>query len=78
MNGSAEWKGTLGAYDRIKQAQEAIAKVLPVYNYYEKFRGQPQASISSAPRILQHPLSICAPALRARGRKVEAQRRTFP
>ena len=49
MNGSAEWKGTLAAYDRIKQAGEASAKVLPVYNYFEQFRGRAQASYR-APR----------------------------
>jgi hypothetical protein len=49
MNGSAEWKGTLAAYDRIKQAQEATAKVLPVYNYFEQFRASPAAGYR-APR----------------------------
>jgi Peptidase S46 len=34
----------LGAlYDKIKQAQEATAKVLPIYEYFEQFRGRPQA-----------------------------------
>src|SRR5687768_802302 len=49
MNASAEWKGTLAAYDRIKQAQEASAKVLPVYHYFEQFRGSPAAGYR-APR----------------------------
>ena len=49
MNGSAEWKGTVAAYDRIKEAQEATAKVLPVYNYFEQFRARPAASYR-APR----------------------------
>jgi hypothetical protein len=49
MNASAEWKGTLAAYDRIKQAQEAAAKALPVYNYFEQFRARPAASYR-APR----------------------------
>jgi hypothetical protein len=49
MNGSAEWKGTLAAYDRIKQAQEATAKVLPVYYYFEQSRGRPSAGYR-APR----------------------------
>jgi hypothetical protein len=47
MNASAEWKGTLAAYDRIKQAQEAAAKVLPVYQYFEQFRGSPAAGYRS-------------------------------
>jgi hypothetical protein len=49
MNASAEWKGTLAAYGRIKQAQEATAKMLPVYYYFEQFRGRAQASYR-APR----------------------------
>lgn len=43
MNGSTEWKGTLAAYDRIKEAQEAAAKVFPVYGYFEQSRGRPSA-----------------------------------
>lgn len=49
MNSSAEWKGTVAAYDRIKQAQETTANVLPVYNYFEQFRSRPAASYR-APR----------------------------
>jgi hypothetical protein len=45
----AKWKGTLAAYDRIKKAQEETAKILPVYNYYETFRGRASASYR-APR----------------------------
>ncbi|HEX4641714.1 MAG TPA: S46 family peptidase, partial [Chthoniobacterales bacterium] len=47
MNGSAEWKGTLATFDRIKQAREATAKVLPVYSYFEQTRGRPGASYGS-------------------------------
>jgi hypothetical protein len=39
MNGNAQFQSTLTSYDRIKQAQEAAAKVSPVYNYFESFRG---------------------------------------
>jgi hypothetical protein len=49
MNASAEWKGTVAAYDRIREAQEATAKVLPVYSYFEQFRGSPGAGYR-APR----------------------------
>ncbi|HEX4638722.1 MAG TPA: S46 family peptidase [Chthoniobacterales bacterium] len=34
-------------YEKIKQAQDATAKVLPVYEYFEQFRGAPQASYRS-------------------------------
>ena len=44
MSKDAKWKGTLAAYDRIKKAQEETAKILPVYNYYETFRGKQGAS----------------------------------
>jgi hypothetical protein len=47
MSKDAKWKGTLTAYDRIKKAQEETAKVLPVYNYYETFRGRATATYRS-------------------------------
>jgi Peptidase S46 len=49
MAKDAKWKGTLAAYDRIKKAQEETAKILPVYNYYETFRGKQTANYR-APR----------------------------
>jgi len=49
MSKDAKWKGALAAYDRIKKAQEETAKILPVYNYYESFRGKQGASYR-APR----------------------------
>ncbi|PYI93858.1 MAG: serine protease [Verrucomicrobia bacterium] len=49
MSKDAKWKATLAAYDRIKKAQDETAKVLPVYNYYETFRGKQTASYR-APR----------------------------
>src|SRR5437868_14761491 len=36
-------------FDKIKQAQDAIVKVMPVYEYFEQFRDRPQARYS-APR----------------------------
>ncbi|HEX8897157.1 MAG TPA: S46 family peptidase [Chthoniobacterales bacterium] len=49
MSKDAKWKGTLAAYDRIKKAQDETTKILPVYNYYETFRGK-QTSSYRAPR----------------------------
>jgi hypothetical protein len=49
MTKDVKWKGTLAGYDRIKKAQEETAKILPVYNYYETFRGRATASYR-APR----------------------------
>jgi hypothetical protein len=36
-------------FDKIKQAQDATDKVLPIYNYFEQFRGRPDAGYR-APR----------------------------
>jgi hypothetical protein len=47
MSADANLKGALAAYDRIQKAQEATAKVLPVYNYFECFRGLQTASYRS-------------------------------
>jgi hypothetical protein len=41
--------GTTALFDKIKQAQEATAKVSPVYEYFEQFRGRPEAGYR-APR----------------------------
>jgi hypothetical protein len=49
MDRTDKWKGTIAAYDRIKKAQEETAKILPVYNYYESFRGRATATYR-APR----------------------------
>jgi hypothetical protein len=49
MTKDAKWKTTVAGYDRIKKAQEETAKILPVYNYYETFRGRATASYR-APR----------------------------
>ncbi|HEV2806102.1 MAG TPA: S46 family peptidase [Chthoniobacterales bacterium] len=49
MNGNPQYQPSLAAYDRIRQAQEATAKVLPVYSYFETFRGRQGASYR-APR----------------------------
>jgi hypothetical protein len=49
MSKDAKWKGTLAAYDRIKKAQQETSKILPVYNYYETFRGRATANYR-APR----------------------------
>ncbi len=49
MTKDAKWKANLTAYDRIKKAQEETAKIMPVYSYYETFRGK-QGSAYRAPR----------------------------
>jgi hypothetical protein len=49
MSSDANLKGALVAYERIQKAQETTAKILPVYNYFETFRGKSTASYR-APR----------------------------
>ncbi len=46
---------TTALFDKIKQAQEATAKVLPIYNYFEQFRGRPEARYQ-APRAFNSTL----------------------
>jgi hypothetical protein len=43
MKADPQWQGTLTAYDRIKQANDEIAKILPQYMYFEQFRERPTA-----------------------------------
>ena len=46
---------TTALFDKIKQAQDATAKVLPVYEYFEQFHGRPEARYI-APRALNSTL----------------------
>ncbi len=46
---------TIALFEKIKQAQEATAKVLPIYEYFEQFRGRPEARYQ-APRALNSTL----------------------
>ncbi|MEP6604094.1 MAG: S46 family peptidase [Spartobacteria bacterium] len=55
MKAKPEFAGTLAAYDRIKQAQEETAKILPVYLYFETFRGR-ATSTYRAPRAFNSTL----------------------
>ena len=71
-------KGTLAAYDRIKKAQEETAKILPIYNYFETFRGKHGASLPRPARLLQHALQICAPLLRAGDERPKPNGERFP
>jgi Peptidase S46 len=48
-------KDVTALYEKIKQAQEATAKVLPIYNYFERFRGEPEARYQ-APRAFNSTL----------------------
>ncbi len=49
MSGTPEYKGTLAAFDRIKHAQDETATILPIYSYFETFRGRSGAAYR-APR----------------------------
>ncbi|MDQ6654702.1 MAG: S46 family peptidase [Verrucomicrobiota bacterium] len=49
MTGNPQYRQADTAYARIQQAQEEIAKVLPVYSYFETFRGR-QGAGYRAPR----------------------------
>ncbi|MFL6569450.1 MAG: S46 family peptidase, partial [Chthoniobacterales bacterium] len=55
ISGNAQLSGSTAAYDRIKQAQAEQAKVLPIYNYFESFRGR-QTSSYRAPRAFNSTL----------------------
>jgi hypothetical protein len=43
------------SFEKIKKAQEEIAKISPVYYYFEQFRGRPEAGYR-APRAFNSPL----------------------
>jgi hypothetical protein len=45
----ADMQGVNALFDKIKQAQQETAKVLPIYNYFEQFRGRAQGEYH-APR----------------------------
>src|SRR5437762_10695503 len=43
----ADAQGVNALFDKIKQAQQETAKVLPIYNYFEQLRGRAEASYRS-------------------------------
>ncbi len=43
MKGNDSWQPARAAYDRIKQANEETARVLPTYTWFEQFRDRPSA-----------------------------------
>src|SRR5205823_13287677 len=51
----ADAQGVNALFDKIKQAQQETAKVLPIYNYFEQFRGRAEARYQ-APRALNSTL----------------------
>ncbi|HEY0368479.1 MAG TPA: S46 family peptidase [Chthoniobacterales bacterium] len=55
MKENAQLQNSLGAYDRIKQADAEIATIAPIYNYFEISRGR-AASTYRAPRAFNSTL----------------------
>ncbi|HEV2095132.1 MAG TPA: S46 family peptidase, partial [Chthoniobacterales bacterium] len=49
IGGDPKWKAALTAFDKIKQAQDETAKILPIYHYFETSRGRATATYR-APR----------------------------
>lgn len=78
MSGNAKFKGTLSAYDRIKNAQEETAKILPVYHYFETSRGTAGATYR-APRAFYSTLfKYARRLLRAGDERVKSNGERFP
>ena len=74
----AKWSSALTSYDRIKQAQEAINKVLPVYHYFESGRGRQTASYR-APRAFYSTLfKYARRVLRSADERPKANGERFP
>lgn len=78
MSGKAESGSALAAFDRIKQAQDATEKVLPIYNYFETSRGRSGASYR-APRAFYSALfKYARRVLRAGDERPKANGERFP
>jgi len=78
IGANPELKGAITAFDRIKQAQSDTAKVLPVYNYFEQFRGRATSSYR-APRAFYSTLFKYARRLvRAADERAKANGERFP
>ena len=78
MAKDAKWKGTLAAYDRIRKAQEETAKILPVYNYYETFRGRATASYRAPRGFYSALFSYARRLLRAGDERPKPNGERFP
>src|SRR5437868_2812501 len=78
MAKDAKWKGTLTAYDRIKKAQDETAKILPVYNYYETFRGRATSTYRAPRGFYSNLFKYARRVLRAGDERPKANGERFP
>jgi len=78
MAKDAKWKGTLTAYDRIKKAQDETAKILPVYNYYETFRGRATSTYRAPRGFYSNLFKYARRVLRAGDERTKPNGERFP
>jgi len=78
MAKDAKWKATMAAYDRIKKAQDETAKILPVYNYYETFRGRATSSYRAPRGFYSNLFKYARRVLRAGDERPKPNGERFP
>jgi hypothetical protein len=65
-------------FEKIKQAQDATAKVLPVYQYFEAFRGREQASYRAPRAFYSTPIQYARRLLRHGDEMTKPNGERFP
>src|SRR5438270_2922850 len=78
MGKDAKWKGTLAAYDRIRKAEDETAKILPVYNYYETFRGRATSTYRAPRGFYSNLFKYARRVLRAGDERTKPNGERFP
>ncbi len=78
MSANPQLKSAISAFDRIRQAQQETAKVLPVYNYFEQFRGVPTATYRAPRAFASIPFEYARRLLRAAEERPKPNGERFP
>ena len=78
MKNDPKLMGTLAAYDRIKQAQDKTAEILPVYHYLEAFRGRAGAAYRAPRAFYSNLFKYARRILRAGDERSKPNGERFP
>src|SRR5205814_6382437 len=76
--GDPKFAAAVTAYDKIKQAQEETAKILPVYHYYDTARGRENATYRAPRAFYSNLFKYARRVLRAGDERPKANGERFP
>jgi hypothetical protein len=78
IKANPQWQSALAAYDRIKEAQDATAKILTVYHYFEQSRGRAIATYRAPSAFYSTLFKYARRLLRASDERPKPNGERFP